>query len=139
MVKDKTPQPPINPPEPEHRHEEHALSIDEELLDGPGRNEVERVDFRPFLVIHREYSCDREGCHATKTERILFAMEDVVEDFVDKHEESVATSAEVVDYNVLKVEHPKNGEEITVDARKKILTDKLHGACNGKPRRESPL
>lgn len=132
MVRKNTPQPPTNPPEPEHHHEEHDFREPEkDIVDGPSRNEVERVDFTPFIVLHKEYECKRNGCYATMTKRVLFAMEDVTDEWNERDIEQVNQNMERVDVDVLEVERPIDGKNIKVKPRKVLVTDKPSGACNG--------
>lgn len=140
MVRKDIPQPPTNPPEPEYHHEEHDFrEPDKDIEDGPSRSEVEKVEFTPFIVLHKEYECKRDGCHATMTKRVLFAMEDVMDEWSERDVEQVNMNMKRVDINTLEVERPSDGEIIEVEPREYLVTDKPSGACNGSPGRTSPL
>jgi predicted nucleotidyltransferase len=141
MVRDKTPEPPTNPPEPKYHQEKHDFRHPEEdMLDGVGRHEMEKVDFEPFVVIHREYECNRSGCDATVMKRLLFAMEDVMDDeWAEEDVEKVYASIDRVDKDILEVKNPEDDESVRVEPRKILIPEKPQGACNGETDRPSPM
>ena len=134
------PDPPTNPPEPEFHHDAHDYRYPDSELDGVGMDEANSTEYNPFVVIHHEYSCVRDGCDATKTERALFAAEDAAQalkltrQLTEDDEIELWESARIVDHNVVQVTDPETGTTATVNAREVRVDDDGY-ACTGAPPR----
>lgn len=138
-MRKNTPNPPTNPPEPDHYNEEHLWEEmpSTSIVDGSGRKEQNNTEFEIFNVIHEEFDCMREGCDATLTRRLLFDASDVLsnEELNESNIEKIAQNCERVDYNALEVQNPVTGGVVRVEAKKTIEDVDSMGACTGKPPR----
>lgn len=143
-MSDKTPKPPTNPSEPEYSNEDHDYPEEPDtiIFDGPGREQQNRTDYTIITVLINKYQCRRDGCDAVKTERLLFAAEDVLENNISQEKiEKMAANAEFqdactnprqVDINSIETINPVTKEEVIVEARD-IETSETGGLCTGKP------
>lgn len=143
-----TPNPPINPPEPQYTHSEHSLSEPIFDHDGPSVNQQERMD-SPILHVVIEYTaCSRDGCEAAVKDNHLYTVESMSEELEaavrhaadverwgeDALGEYVAQNVEVVDYDEVPVLTVKFGDDSFGYwyPEETETRDDASGACHGR-------
>jgi hypothetical protein len=69
------------PPEPRHRHSEHAIDPEPagHDIDGVGIDEAERIDGEPLCAVREAYGCHRDGCDVDARKDHLYSLSDVSE------------------------------------------------------------
>jgi len=69
------------PPEPKHRHSDHAIHPEDYVydFDGPGRDEAEGVDDTIMTVVIEAAECSREGCDVAISKRHAYTLESLSE------------------------------------------------------------
>lgn len=136
----------LNPPEPEHRHENHAYRAepDEMYFDGPGKSLVDALGWVPFTLYHEVRECQRHGCDTTEVRKYCYHLDDVTEYCGHGHREEIGAFADVVDYNdgvVIELSCPTGDCEYSerIQPRETKVNVKYAGACTGAPRKPSPF
>ena len=146
MTRRRDPSPPINPPEPDHHHEDHLWDMQPQrgsrgmYLDGPGRSASESLSFEPGDVVHINMDCRRDGCDATREERHYTDIADMRRCEACGCETMFEGNAEIVDRTgegfVIEKSCPARGCDDSVQVVTKESTASADGfACTGAPPR----
>jgi len=66
------------PPEPKHRHSEHAIDPQPVMdIDGVGVDEVERLDTDAIVAVQEGFTCHRDGCDVSPQKRHVYSVANV--------------------------------------------------------------